>query len=656
MNYSIGLSALDAAQRALDVIGNNIANAGTEGYHRQRVEFEPAFSTMSGGTLLGGGVDIEGVTRLIDTLLEQEILRQQSLLEQATRESMTLETIENTLGEFGSGEGGLDAVMDKFFNVLNEMSASEVVWQEEIVSSAKTLASKFRTIAEFLTNLESQIRLETENTIETVNTLTSQIAALNVDIQKREISGEAANNLRDKRDQYIFELSKLVSVQTQSGEYGVVDVSVSDIPVVLGGSTVALEVGLNENAELGISVAGDSNYITNITGGEIGGLLSLKNVLISDIHTKLDLVASTVIQQINQYHIQGVGTAGSFTELTGWGMSSGDLSDYGSTVSDGNIYIRVIDSSGNITRNEISVTTSDSLTDIATSIDAIKGLSAFTLESGTKLRIQADAGYEFDFLPAVLPEPEAADINFNGTSDPAVNVSGIYTGSSNDIFTFEVSVISGDGTIGNGEITLTVTDSGLNEIATLNIGLGYSAGDTFELDNGIKVSLGPGNLADGDDFKVDAFGNTDTSGLLAAVGMNTFFSGTSASDIAVCSDISSDPTRVATAMGGDMTDYENAKRMAGIKNQTFSGLSNLTVGGYYRALVADIGLDVSVRQTNKKDLDVMVQELTNQQTEVSGVDINEEAAQLLIFEQMFQAAARYLTTIQTSFMTMLDIL
>jgi len=71
-DFSIGLSGLDAAQKALDVIGNNIANAATEGYHRQRIDFSPAYSSQQGTVLLGGGVDIKGITRVIDSLLEQE--------------------------------------------------------------------------------------------------------------------------------------------------------------------------------------------------------------------------------------------------------------------------------------------------------------------------------------------------------------------------------------------------------------------------------------------------------------------------------------------------------------------------------------------------------------------------------------------------------
>ena len=75
-SFSIGISGLEAAQRAFEIIGNNVANAATDGYHRQRIELRPAYSPQVGALLLGGGVDVVGITRLIDGLLEQEILRQ----------------------------------------------------------------------------------------------------------------------------------------------------------------------------------------------------------------------------------------------------------------------------------------------------------------------------------------------------------------------------------------------------------------------------------------------------------------------------------------------------------------------------------------------------------------------------------------------------
>jgi len=94
-DYAIGISGLNAAKRALDVIGNNIANSATEGYHRQRIELSPNSPSRDGSLLFGAGVNVDGVTRIIDNFLEQEILRQYSSLEQIARELATLQTVES---------------------------------------------------------------------------------------------------------------------------------------------------------------------------------------------------------------------------------------------------------------------------------------------------------------------------------------------------------------------------------------------------------------------------------------------------------------------------------------------------------------------------------------------------------------------------------
>ena len=302
LDFSIGLSGLDAAQKALNIIGNNIANSATEGYHRQRIDFSPAYSSQRGAVLIGGGVDIKSITRVIDSFLEQEILRQQSSLGHVSQEFGTLRTIENIFGEFSTEGSGLNVAIDEFFNSLQDLSANpaETIWQSQIVSDAEAMANQFRTIGEFLNTLETQIRLEAENTIDYINTLTSQIAEFNDKIEAIEMPGGNANNMRDQRDQYISELSELIGVQTISRPYGVVDVSAGEIPLVIGVSVNQLETSLNENGDLGISITGSSNYTTNVQGGKIGGLLSLKNELVSDIHDNLDLLAVALIQQINQ--------------------------------------------------------------------------------------------------------------------------------------------------------------------------------------------------------------------------------------------------------------------------------------------------------------------------------------------------------------------
>jgi len=647
-NFDIGISGLNAAQMALDIIGNNVANAATEGYHRQRIELTPAYLSQCGSLVLGGGVDVAGITRLIDNLLEQEILRQQSLLEHVSQELITMCTVESTFGELSIGNS-LSAAIDDFFNAWRDLSVhpGEAIWQNQAITTAEGMASRFRTLGEFLTTLENQIRLEAENAIEQVNTLISQIAELNDKIETMEISGAEANNLRDKRDQYISELSGLIGVQTLDREYGVVDVTAGGISVVIGTTAVELEVGLNENSALGISVAGAYNYNTSVQGGRLGGFLSLRNELLSDIHDDLDDLASAIIQQVNPYHVQGVGSAGSFTELTGWWMASEDLADFDPPVTDGKIYIRVTNTStGEITRNEIDIDAStDSLTSIATDITtAITGLTASVVSS--KLRISADTNYKFDFLPGVLSEPTTNNLT------PDVSISGIYTGSSNQTYT---CTVVGNGDVGVASSLQIEVKIGAAVVKTVNVGSGYAAGDRLDIGDGIYISIGTGTLNDGEEFTVEALANSDTSGVLAGVGINTFFSGSGTSNIAVCSDIAATPGRVATALGADMTDNTNALRVAGLRDEAISALNTLTVGEFYQGLVADIGQQLSVKQMCQDNIEVIVQNLTNQQSDIGGVDINEEAAQLLVFEQMFQAMAKYISTIQSTLSALMEI-
>ncbi len=105
-SYDIALSGMKAAQNAFDVIGNNIANAATDGYHKQRLVLSPVDNGLALRVASGQGVAIEQVARQIDSLMELEILRQQSLLGQVDRETVTLSTLESALGELSTEGGG----------------------------------------------------------------------------------------------------------------------------------------------------------------------------------------------------------------------------------------------------------------------------------------------------------------------------------------------------------------------------------------------------------------------------------------------------------------------------------------------------------------------------------------------------------------------
>ena len=654
-DFGIALSGLRAAQTALDVVGNNVANAATEGYHRQRVELAPLDSVPIGNVEVGAGVSVAGVTRLIDSLLESEIRRQQSANEQASQEISILTTVETSFGEYTDTDG-LNATLDAFFKSLQDLAAhpQERVWQSQVISEAQTLASEFRRLGDLMVDLDGQLLLEAQNTAASINSLVTQIAELNNKIQGIEISGQHANNLRDQRDQLIMNLAKLADVETVQREYGVVDVSIGRLPVVTGSMTMSLEAGLTSEELLSVYVEGDEVATVNIQGGRLGGLLSLKNELLERFQSDLDTLAKAIVSQVNRYHVQGLGEDGSFQQLIGWAMNGTDLTATDTPVTDGTIFLRLTNTTtGQVERHAIDVdmsgATPDTLDSVAAKIDAIAGVTASVVSS--QLQIIADLGYAFDFLPTVLSEPTAT--NLTAGSAPTVAVSGLYNGSDNDTLTFSVV---GSGSIGNGLMRLDVTNAAGDLVTTVNIGDGYAAGDTIELSNGIKITLSLGDVNAGDSFEVEAYATADTSGLLAAAGMNVFFSGSGALDMEVRSEITNAPGRIATSLGGDLTDNMAALDMAGIRDEAVDTLNGMTPSEYYHRIVADLGMEVSLRQSRQDNIEGMIQNLEQRRSEISDVNVNDEAALLLVYEKMFQAVAKYMSSIQTTMTAVMELI
>jgi flagellar hook-associated protein 1 FlgK len=653
-SYAIGISGLSAAQAALDIIGNNIANAATDGYHRQRVELVPLSYGQTAAGSIGAGVDVAGVTRLIDGLLERELVRQQSASGQVSQELSTLSTVETMLGEFTEGSG-LNATIDGFFEALRGLAAHPLdqVWRNETINSAQTLAGEFQRLGTSLAGLESQLVLEAQNTVDRINALVSQIAELNASIQDTQISQGPANNLCDQRDHLVTELADLIGIEVQPREGGQVDVSVDGLPLVSGGSALGLEVKLREDQTLGVFTLGSGGSSLDIQGGRLGGLLALKNDLLGGLRADLDTLAATIIEQVNRNHVQGLGQDGSFTQLTGWALADADLSTNPS-VSDGTFYVRVTNTTtGEVQRYAVDVNVSgptpDTPASVATRIDTIPGVSASI--SSSQLHIMADPGYTFDFIPAVLPEPTAT--SFTAAAPPAVTVSGLYQGAENHTFTFTVA---GSGSVGNGDLLLNVTNESGDVVDSLNIGTGYAAGDVLEMSNGIRIAVSLGELNAGDSFEVEAFATTDTSGFLAAAGMNAFFAGTSAADMQVCREIVAAPDRIATALGSALTDNLAALRLAGVGEEAIAGLGGMTPSEYYQRTVANLAQLVSLKEARQENIEAVMQNLQKQQSEISSVNINDEAAQLLVFEKMFQAMGKYMNVLQTQMTTLMDII
>jgi flagellar hook-associated protein 1 FlgK len=286
-----------------------------------------------------------------------------------------------------------------------------------------------------------------------------------------------------------------------------------------------------------------------------------------------------------------------------------------------------------VTKNKISVDVStDSLTDIQNSINSLVNISASIVDN--KLLIKADSGYKYNFSYALDPNPGSL-----GSS--TVSVSGIYSGQSNDVYTLTAL---GTGTIGStAGLQVEVTDSSGAVIATLDVGSDYTPGNIINVGNGVSLSLSSGTITSGNTLSFDVINDSDTTDLLAALGINTFFRGSTASDITVNPNISADVSLIA-ASTGEVGNNTNALRLAALQDNT-SAIDNTTFADYLHQIAASLGEEASNAYKSEESFSALETSLGNRRDEVSGVSTDEELVNLVRFQQAYQASAKYISIV-----------
>jgi len=419
-----------------------------------------------------------------------------------------------------------------------------------------------------------------------------------------------------------------------------------------------------------ISISGTEQVQDTVTGGSLGGLFTLHNSLLSDILDQLNTLAQTIVSETNKIHAQGVGSEGSFTSLTGWTMGQSSVSEFTPPVSAGTIYIRVTAPDGSVTRHAIAVAAGSTLQSVADDLALIPGLEDNTGVNSGRLQIVANEGYQFDFLPGVTAEPSSYSPNplagagaAANQAPPSIQISGLYTGTVNQTYTCTINTSPPGQTyaIGTGVMDLVIQDGSGATIASLNIGQGYQGGTEILLENGIKVSLSangvsPGYLNDGDEFTINALANSDTSGFLAAVGMNSFFAGNDASTITLADDIVRSASRIAVSRSVEQSDNANAVAIAQLGDTASSALGGFSTKEYYRNMTVSVGNSISFTQMQYDNAQGIKKSLESQRDEVSGVDVNDQAMQMMVYERLFQAMSKYLNTISDSLKTLITII
>ncbi|MBW2129196.1 MAG: flagellar hook-associated protein FlgK, partial [Deltaproteobacteria bacterium] len=320
--------ALMSQQYALDVISHNVANANTEGYSRQTPVLSAKTPAPYAGFILGRGVELSEVIRNTDSFIESRLRERNSDLTAMSEKEVYLNALEGVFNE-NSGRS-LSAQFADFWNAWHDLSNNPSGYAERdvVVEMGSLLAQSFKDLAGDMQQFEREIGLALDSGITKINQLTSQIADVNEQIINLEIIG-SANDLRDKRDALVIELSKYINIKAFENEDGNLTVmTTSGYTLVDKSSTYQLELsGTNIMWEGSGGV--DVNITDSIEGGKMGGWLDMRDEILPKYEADLDELAKAAIWEVNKIHTQGVGLeiVQPGDSLTGTYTSSTTLSD-----------------------------------------------------------------------------------------------------------------------------------------------------------------------------------------------------------------------------------------------------------------------------------------------------------------------------------------
>ncbi len=651
MNFHIGLSALQASQFAINTVSQNLANANTPGYHRQRINFQTRLPQFINNRYLGSGVEIGSVDRIRNQVLESAYTAAISDLGNISQSLAVEGQIESL---FLSGEGSLPNALSGFFDALKGLSANpgEPVQRNAVVQMGVSIANQTRNISDRLNELKTNVRQQIDIEVQELN---AEIAAL-VDLQNRiktsvsNGSNSVPNDLYDQRDQLINSIATKIDVQRQESSQDGFGLTLAGGSISLAQVAVEFAAVTNDDGSVSLQLVGTDRVI-NSGSGSISALNELHNTTIGEYQAQLDQFASEFIRNVDQAHAQGVGTSGPFTILRSTrpvADTTIPLNDAGIAfpVEAGQLYFSVTDPDGQKRTHSIFIDPAvDSLQDVADRISSLGNLQAVVDAQNGSLAILAQPGFRFDFSGNLETIPDLS--SFTGTATP--EISGSYDGDVNR--NLSVTIV-GDGTIGvtPGLTAQVIDDETGTVIAELNIGEGYEAGSQLKLDSsGVAVQFSGGDVADGDSFSTTLIANSDDTGILSALGLNSFFTGTDASTIAVSNRLIDNPNELATSASGDIADTANLERLLGLRDARLAGDSNLTFEDLLGEISSDIGFRVKTSRSIQENVAELGYRYEREIASISGVDLNEEMLNLAQHQKAYEAAIQVIRTIESMF-------
>ena len=622
---STSVSGLLAFQRGLDTTSHNISNSGTVGYSRQLTELVTRGAERSGNGWVGNGVDVSTVKRAYDDFLASQSRTSSSTYNQSNTFATQAERLNNL---FGSSTTGLTPTLQNFINAVQAVAdaPTSTPARQTLLSQAQTLVERLDSYDATLHSLDAQVNGQIQSEANAISSLAQNIAKLNQEISSGYArSGQPPNDLLDQRDRLIDELATHVNVNVaEQGDHSVNVFIGNGQPLVVGqtyGQVVATRDQFEPTRQvLSFKTATSTVEMTNsLSGGTLGGALQFRTQMLDPARNTLGRMAAGLAEVVNDQHHAGIDLNGQF---------GGDLFSVGGA--------SVMSSANNSGTGSVAAQRIDGAAGALTTSDYVMVNTA----SGWSLR-RADTGaavpmtgagtaanpYVADGLSIVVSAGAATGDRF--LIKPTTNAVGglkVLVDDPSEIAAAAPIVASargsniGNGTISKGEV-LNATNAQLR--APVNI--------TFISATQYQVSGNPAT------YTYAAGGNIDANGWRVQI------SGTPAAG---------DGFSVANNATGS-GDNRNALKLADVLNQPVLSNGTASLKAAVGQFVGDIGVKTNQGQVGRDAQKIVFEESVDALQSISGVNLDEEAANLVRYQQAYMAAAQMIKVADTIFQSIL---
>ena len=625
---NIGVSGLVAFQRALDTTSHNIANANTPGYSRQQVEFVSNPAEPLGGGWLGTGVNTATVRRLYDQALAVQAQSASSGFQQLDTMATYASKLDNL---FSDSSTGLSATLQGFINAVQGVAdaPADASARQVLLSQAQTLTDRLKGFTSSLNATDAQVSGQLGSEAATVTTLASSIASLNKQIVSAlGINQQPPNDLLDQRDQLISQLATHVNVSTVAQSDGAINVFIgTGQSLVMSGNASTMSLGPDQFGVAGNRIilrngASVSDVTDAISGGNLGGLLQFRSQMLLPARNALGQMAMALASQVNSQQASGLDLQGQVggpmfniggvttlpSTLNGGSATASATRSNPAAVSSADYQLLYDGTAWTMTRADTGANVPLSGAGTALSPFTADGLSIVVgggaPQAGDRFLVQPTASAVSGLSVAITqPEKVAAAAQLL-TSAGAAN-----TGSG----TIDAGTVPSTAAWVRGSYTLTFTAANAWKVtdstgATVTTGA-YTAGQPIAF-NGVQVTVS-GAPATGDSFAIkDNAGGTG--------------------------------------------DNRNALAVASLLAKPWLNNGTASLGDTVGRLIGDIGVQTSQVQSGRDAQKVVLQDASAAYSNLSGVNLDEEAANLVKFQQAYQAAAKVIAISNSLFQTLLD--